>query len=155
MSPIKDKFLASYSKQLLILVAENWKKSAFKLSIEDPILLIFVNSSQIFSEGLLVIVINKARSFSYKESHLMVIWFMMKPIMHLCIKDLESVEINISEPNITLLNLISHFKNHLLGIGKSSHHSFNIRMLIISCHEPYSSLSFWLFGECPFWKNDN
>ena len=28
-------------------------------------------------------------------------------------------------------------------------------MLIISCHEPYSSLSFWLFGECPSWKNDN
>ena len=75
---------------------------------------------------------------------------MIKPIMHLCIKDLESVEIKISEPNITSLNLISHFKNHLLEIGKLSHHSFNIRMLIISCHEPYSSLSFWLFGECPF-----
>ena len=26
-------------------------------------------------------------------------------------------------------------------IGKSSHHSFNISILIISCHEPYSSLS--------------
>ena len=51
---------------------------------------------------------------------------MMKPILHLCIKDLESVEINISEPNITLLNLISHFKNHHLGIGKSSHRRFNI-----------------------------
>ena len=62
--------------------------------------------------------------------------------MHLCMKDLESIEINISEPNIMLLNLTSNFKNHLLGIGKSSHHSFNIRMLIISCHEPYSSLSF-------------
>ena len=59
------------------------------------------------------------------------------------------------EPNVTLLNLISHFKIHLLGIGKSNHHNFNIRMLIISCHEPYSSLSFWLFGECPFWKNNN
>ena len=85
----------------------------------------------------------------------MVIWFIMKPIVHLCMKDLESIEINISEPNIMLLNLTSNFKNHLLGIGKSSHHSFNIRMLIISCHEPYSSLSFWLFGEYPFWKNDN
>ena len=82
----------------------------------------------------------------------MVTWFMMKPIMHLCIKDLESVEINVSEPNITLLNLISHFYNHLLGMGKSSHHSFNIRMLIISCHEPYPNLSFWLFGECTFQK---
>ena len=51
---------------------------------------------------------------------------MMKPIMHLCINDLVSVEINISEPNITLLNLISHFENHLLGIGKSIHHSLNI-----------------------------
>ena len=60
-----------------------------------------------------------------------------------------------SEPNITLLNLISHFKNHLLEIGKSSHHSFNMRMLIVSCHELYSSPRFWLFGECPFWKNDN
>ena len=55
-----------------------------------------------------------------------------------------------SEPNVTLLNLISYFKNHLLGICKSSHHSFNIPMLSIPCHEPYSSLSFWLFGECPF-----
>ena len=52
------------------------------------------------------------------------------------------IEINISEPNIMLLKLTSNLKNHLLGIGKSSHHSFNIRMLIISCHEPYSSLSF-------------
>ena len=78
---------------------------------------------------------------------------MMKPIIHLCIKDLEFVEINVSEPNITLLNLISHFKNHLLGIGKSSHNSFNIQMLIISCRELYLSLSFSLFGECPFWKN--
>ena len=66
---------------------------------------------------------------------------MMKPIMHLCIKNLEFAEINISEPNISLLNLISHFKNHLLGIGKSSHYSFNIGMLII-CNEPYSNLSF-------------
>ena len=55
-----------------------------------------------------------------------------------------------SEPNVTLLNLISYFKNHLLGICKSSNQSFNIPMLIIPCHEPYSSLSFWLFGECPF-----
>ena len=27
-------------------------------------------------------------------------------------------------------------------------------MLIISCHEPYSSVSFWLFGECPFETNE-
>ena len=27
-------------------------------------------------------------------------------------------------------------------------------MLIISCHEPYSSVSFWLFGECPFEANE-
>ena len=44
-----------------------------------------------------------------------------------------------SEPNITLLNLISHFKNHLLAIDKSNHHSFNIRMLIISCCELYDN----------------
>ena len=49
------------------------RKSAFKLSREGPILLVFVNWSQIFFEGLLVIVINKAQSFSYNQSHLMVI----------------------------------------------------------------------------------
>ena len=41
-----------------------------------------------------------------------------------------------------------------LGICKSSH-SFNIRMLIISsisCHEPYSSLSFWFEKELNDWK---
>ena len=41
-------------------------KSAFKISLKGPILLIFVNSSQIFSEGLLVIAINKIQSFPYK-----------------------------------------------------------------------------------------
>ena len=50
MSPIKDEFLAGYSKQN---------------SIECPILLVFVNSSQIFSEGLSAIAINKVESFSY------------------------------------------------------------------------------------------
>ena len=40
--------------------------------MEGPILLVFVKSSQIFFEGLLVIVINKVQSFSYNESHLMV-----------------------------------------------------------------------------------
>ena len=50
MSPIKDEFLASYSKQ----------NSAIKPSKEGPILLDFVNLSQIFSEGLLVIPINEA-----------------------------------------------------------------------------------------------
>ena len=48
-----------------MILAENWNKSAFKLSIEGPILLAFVNSSQIFFEGLLVIAINKVQSFSY------------------------------------------------------------------------------------------
>ena len=65
MSPIKDEFLASYSRQNLIILTENWTKSAFKLSIEGPILLVFENSSQIFSEGLLIIAINKVQSFSY------------------------------------------------------------------------------------------
>ena len=51
----------------------------------------------------------------------MVIWFMMKPVMHLCIKICNPLKLMFSEPNITLLNLISHFKNHLLEIGKSSH----------------------------------
>ena len=75
----------------------------------------------------------------------MVIWFMMKPILHLCIKDLESVEINISEPNITLLNLISHFKNHHLGIGKSSHRRFNI---------PYECWSYHAMSLIWNWDSD-
>ena len=48
-----------------MILAGNWKKSELKLSIEDPILLVFFNLSQIFSEGLLVIVINKFQFFSY------------------------------------------------------------------------------------------
>ena len=68
---------------------------------------------------------------------------MMKPVMHLCIKDLQAVlKLIFSEPNIMLLNLISHFKNHILEIGKSSQRSFNIGIMIISCHEPCSNLSF-------------
>ena len=59
MSPIKNEFLASYSKQNLIILTENWKNLAFKLSIKSPTLLVFVNLSQIFSKGLLVIAINK------------------------------------------------------------------------------------------------
>ena len=64
MSPIKDEFLASYWKQNL---KKNNKKlkSAFKLSIEDPIWLPFVKSSEIFFEGLLVIAINKIQYFCY------------------------------------------------------------------------------------------
>ena len=58
----KGKFLASYSKQSF---GRKLKKSAIKLSIEGPILLVFVNSSKIFSEGLLVIAINKVQSSSY------------------------------------------------------------------------------------------
>ena len=69
MSPIKDELLATQNKTF-----NNFgRKSAFKLSREGPILLVFVNSSQIFFEGLLVIVINKVQSFSYNQSHLMVI----------------------------------------------------------------------------------
>ena len=62
MSRNKGKFLASYSKQSF---GRKLKKSAIKLSIEGPILLVFVNSSKIFSEGLLVIAINKVQSSSY------------------------------------------------------------------------------------------
>ena len=58
MSPTEDEFVDSYSKQ-------NLKKSAFKLSIDGPILLVFVRSSQILFEELLVIAINKIQSFSY------------------------------------------------------------------------------------------
>ena len=95
----------------MIIFAGNWKKPAFKLSTEGPILLVLVNSSQIFSEELLVIKINKVQRFPYNWSNLMAIWFMMKPIMHLCIEDLESVWNNpliFTKPSITLLNLISH-----------------------------------------------
>ena len=46
MSPIKDKFLASYSKQNFLnnFGRKLKKKSAFKLFIEGPILRVFVNS---------------------------------------------------------------------------------------------------------------
>ena len=66
MSPIKDELLASYSKQNFQLFWQKIeKKSAFKLSIEGPILPVFVNSFQIFFDTLLVITINKVQSFSY------------------------------------------------------------------------------------------
>ena len=69
---------------------------------------------------------------------------MMKTVMHLCINlcICDPLKLIFSKPNIMLLNLILHFKNHLLEIGKLSHNSFNIRMLVISCRDPYSSLSF-------------
>ena len=62
MSPIKDEFLATYSKQNFWWKIE--KNAAIKLSIECPILLVFLNSCQIFSEGLSVIAINKVQRFS-------------------------------------------------------------------------------------------
>ena len=65
MSPIKDEFLANYQNKIFDNLTKNQKKSAFKLSIEGNVLLIFVSSSQIFSEGLLAIAINKVQSFSY------------------------------------------------------------------------------------------
>ena len=46
ISPIKGELLSSYSKQNF---GRKLKKSSFKISIEGPILLVFVNSSQIFS----------------------------------------------------------------------------------------------------------
>ena len=71
---INVKFLASCSKKIfLIILAENLKKAVFQLSTEGAILLVSVNSSQIFSEGLLVIVINKVQRFSYNQSYLMLI----------------------------------------------------------------------------------
>ena len=101
MSPIKDEFLASYSRQNLIILTENWTKSALKLSIEGPILLVFENLSQIFSEGLLIIVINKVQGYSYKLQCIYPskIWNPLKLIF--------------TEPNIKLLNLISHFKSYI------------------------------------------
>ena len=49
MSPIKDEFLASYSKQNLKKTEKKiLKKSAFKLSTEGPVLLVFVKPPQIF-----------------------------------------------------------------------------------------------------------
>ena len=66
MSPIKGEFLAGYSKKNFSLFWQKIKKkSPFKLSIEGPILLAFVNSYQILYEGLLVIHINKVQNFSY------------------------------------------------------------------------------------------
>ena len=50
ISPFKGEFLA------------NWKNSAVKHATGGPFLLIFINSSQMFSEGFLVITI-KGQSF--------------------------------------------------------------------------------------------
>ena len=86
----------------------------------------------------------------------MVIWYMMKPIIYICIKDLESVEINIywTLYHITELNIT--FQILSLGIGKSSHH----KVVTYKCwsyydNEPYLSMVFWLFGKYPFGKNFN
>ena len=66
MPPIKCEYLFSYSKEkLLIVLPENGKNSAIKLSMKGPVLLILVNSSQIFSKELLVVAINKIQSFCY------------------------------------------------------------------------------------------
>ena len=54
----------------------------------------------------------------------MVMWFMMKPMMHLWIWN--PLKLIFSEPKITLLNSISHFKNHIFGIRKLSNHNFHI-----------------------------
>ena len=64
MSPIKDEFLLSQNKTFYNF-GRKLKKSGFKLSIEGPILLVFVKLSQIIFEGLLVITINKVQSFFY------------------------------------------------------------------------------------------
>ena len=64
MSPIKREYLVSYSKEKLFL-PENGKNSAIKLSMKGPVLLILVNSSQIFSKELLVIATKKIQSFCY------------------------------------------------------------------------------------------
>ena len=62
MFPINGQFLASYSK---LILTENWKNSAIKFAIQGPILPVFVKPlSQIFSEGLLAIPINKVQSSS-------------------------------------------------------------------------------------------
>ena len=59
---MKGEFLSGGRKQKFQLFYENIEKrvSAIKLSMESPVLL---NSSQIFSEGLKVIAINKVKSF--------------------------------------------------------------------------------------------
>ena len=60
VSPIKDQFVASYAKQNFWGCWQKTEKTQqLKLSIEGPILLFFVNSTQIFSKGLLVMPINK------------------------------------------------------------------------------------------------
>ena len=53
------------SPKLLIILVKHWKNLVIKFPVEGPISLVFVNSSQIFSEGLLVIVFNKVQSCCY------------------------------------------------------------------------------------------
>ena len=66
MSLVKDKFLGSYWNKTFgnFYRKLKLKKAAFKLSLENPFSLVFVNLSQIISEGVLVIEINKVQSFS-------------------------------------------------------------------------------------------
>ena len=50
------------SPKLLIILVKHWKDLVIKFSVEGPISLVFVNSSQIFSEGLLVIALTKFKA---------------------------------------------------------------------------------------------
>ena len=58
--------------------------------MEGPILLVFENLSKIFSEGILVIAINKAFVTLHLDHD-----YIIYDVVHICIKDLEFVEINI------------------------------------------------------------
>ena len=50
------------SPKLLIIFVKHCKNLVIKFSVEGPISLVFVNSSQIFSEGLLVITLTKFKA---------------------------------------------------------------------------------------------
>ena len=87
----------------------------------------------------------------------MVIWFMMKPMMHLCIKDLDPLKLIFTKRNVIWLKLIFRFKN----ISRHWHielpQSFNIRMLIKSWPWAFHSgfLIIWRMSFLEKWQLAN
>ena len=93
---------------------------AIKLTIEGHILLFFVNLSQIFSEGMLVIAINKVQFFLHLISpNGYMIYDETNASTH---QSLKSVENNIFSNNYHVTELDIVLQKLCIGIGKSSHH---------------------------------
>ena len=82
----------------------------------------------------------------------MVPWFMMKPIMYLCIKDLESVEINIYWTLHHVSELNTGFKTISRDWQIESPQSCNLQMLIISWPWALLEYGFPIIWRMSFFK---